>query len=113
MQLGELIEKMTTSDRLVIINAAGQVIYRGYAANFAHGTINPLRRVKRFGLDMETYKRTEKKSRVPAHDIHNYAAGSRNKVYGWEITAVKEYPQAVALEELGMKRAPQSWQYVR
>lgn len=25
MQLGELIEKMTTSDRLVIINAAGQV----------------------------------------------------------------------------------------
>lgn len=38
MQLGELIEKMTTSDRLVIINAAGQVIYRGYAANFAHGT---------------------------------------------------------------------------
>lgn len=33
MQLGELIEKMTTSDRLVIINAAGQVIYRGYAAN--------------------------------------------------------------------------------
>lgn len=52
MQLGELIEKMTTSDRLVIINAAGQVIYRGYAANFAHGTINPLRRVKRFGLDM-------------------------------------------------------------
>lgn len=52
MQLGELIEKMTTSDRLVIITAAGQVIYRGYAANFAHGTINPLRRVKRFGLGM-------------------------------------------------------------
>ena len=47
MQLGELIEKMTTSDRLVIINAAGQVIYRGYAANFAHGTINPLRRAHR------------------------------------------------------------------
>lgn len=58
MQLGELIEKMTTSDRLVIINAAGQVIYRGYAANFAHGTINPLRRVKRFGLDMETSGQT-------------------------------------------------------
>lgn len=37
MQLGELIEKMTTSDRLVIINATGQVIYRGYAANFAQG----------------------------------------------------------------------------
>ena len=42
-----------------------------------------------------------------------YAAGSRNKVYGWEITAVKEYPRTVTLEELGMKRAPQSWQYMR
>lgn len=36
-----------------------------------------------------------------------------NKVYGWEITAVKEYPRTVTLEELGMKRAPQSWQYMR
>lgn len=51
--------------------------------------------------------------RVPAHDIHNYAAGSRNKVYGWEVADVKEYPQAVTLEELGIKRAPQSWQYMR
>lgn len=64
-------------------------------------------------LEIKNFEEAEKKSRVPAHDIHNYAAGSRNKVYGWEITAVKEYPQAVALEELGMKRAPQSWQYVR
>lgn len=45
--------------------------------------------------------------------IHNYAAGSRNKVYGWEVADVKEYPRAVALEELGIKRAPQSWQYMR
>lgn len=36
-----------------------------------------------------------------------------DKVYGWEVTAVKEYPQAVALEKLGIKRAPQSWQYMR
>jgi len=64
-------------------------------------------------LEIKNFEEAEKKSRVPAHDIHNYAEGSRNKVYGWEITAVKEYPQAVALEELGMKRAPQSWQYVR
>ena len=64
-------------------------------------------------LEIKNFEEAEKKSRVPAHDIHNYAAGSRNKVYGWEITAVKEYPQAVALAELGMKRAPQSWQYVR
>ncbi len=64
-------------------------------------------------LEIKNFEEAERKSKVPAHDIHNYVAGSRNKVYGWEITAVKEYPQAVALEELGMKRAPQSWQYVR
>lgn len=50
---------------------------------------------------------------VSAHDIHNYAAGSRNKVYGWEVSTVKEYEKPMALEALGIKRAPQSWQYVR
>lgn len=82
MQLGELIEKMTTSDRLVIINAAGQVIYRGYAANFAHGTINPLRRVKRFGLGMETYKRTEKM---------------------WDWANIRELPEQIPVEQLDRK----------
>ena len=33
MMLGEAIEKIVPSDRVVIINAAGQVIFRGYAAN--------------------------------------------------------------------------------
>lgn len=30
-----------------------------------------------------------------------------------EVADVKEYPRAVALEELGIKRASQSWQYMR
>lgn len=64
-------------------------------------------------LEIKNFEEAEKKSRVPAHDIHNYAAGSRRKVYGWEVTAVKEYPRTVALEELGISRAPQSWQYMR
>ena len=59
MQLGEFVDRMTPSDRLVVINAAGHVIYRGFAANFNHTTINPLRMVKRFGIGMETYKKTE------------------------------------------------------
>lgn len=63
--------------------------------------------------EIKNFEEAERKSKVSAHDIHNYAAGSRNKVYGWEITAVKEYPRTVTLEELGMKRAPQSWQYMR
>ena len=64
-------------------------------------------------LEGKNFEEAEKKSRVPAHDIHNYAAGSRRKVYGWEITAAKEYTRTVTLAELGIKRAPQSWQYMR
>ena len=64
-------------------------------------------------LEVKNFEEAENKSRVPAHDIHNYAAGRRRKVYGWEITAVKEYPRTVTLAELGIKRAPQSWQYMR
>ena len=64
-------------------------------------------------LEIKNFEEAEKKSKVPAHDIHNYAAGSHNKVYGWEVADVKEYPRAVTLEELGIKRAPQSWQYMR
>jgi len=55
-------------------------------------------------LEIKNFEEAEKKSRVPAHDIHNYAAGSRRKVYGWEVAAVKEYPQTVALSELGNKQ---------
>ena len=56
-------------------------------------------------LEIKNFEEAEKKSKVPAHDIHNYAAGSRNKVYGWEVADVKEYPQAVTLEELGIKKS--------
>lgn len=64
-------------------------------------------------LEIKNFEEAERKSKVPAHDIHNYAAGSRNKAYGWEISTVKEYEKPLTLEELGIKRAPQSWQYVR
>lgn len=64
-------------------------------------------------LEIKNFEEAERKSKVPAHDIHNYAAGSRNKVYGWEVSAVREYEKPLTLETLGIKRAPQSWQYVR
>lgn len=49
MLLGDLIEKLTPSDRIVIINAAGQVIYRGFAANEECAGIQKARRVKKIG----------------------------------------------------------------
>lgn len=64
-------------------------------------------------LEIKNFAEAERKSRVPAHEIHNYAAGSRRKVYGWEIAEVKEYAEIKPLEALGVSRAPQSWQYMR
>ena len=59
MTLGELLEKTTKSDRIVILNAARQVIYRGYAASVEHARINEQRKVERFGIGMETYRKTD------------------------------------------------------
>lgn len=64
-------------------------------------------------LEIKNFREAEKKSMVPARDIHNYVTGGRNKVYGWEVSAVKEYEKPLPLETLGIKRAPQSWQYIR
>lgn len=58
--LGDLLTKSTPSDKMVIYNAAKQVIYRGYAANAASAGINSMRKVKCFGIGMETYRATEK-----------------------------------------------------
>lgn len=55
IRLGDIMDKLTPSDRVVIYNAARQVVYRGYAANAVHGTLNPQRRIKKMGLGMETY----------------------------------------------------------
>ena len=42
-------------------------------------------------LEIKNFEEAEKKSKVPAHDIHNYAAGSRNKVYGCMVTGSASY----------------------
>ena len=52
IRLGDILDKLTPSDRVVIYNAAGQVVYRGYAANAVHGALNPQRRIKKMGLGM-------------------------------------------------------------
>ncbi|MBQ0067589.1 MAG: hypothetical protein KBS60_05365 [Phascolarctobacterium sp.] len=60
LRLGDVVDAITPSDRVVIYNAAKQVVYRGYAATALHSGIDSNRKVKRFGLGMETYRATEK-----------------------------------------------------
>ena len=64
-------------------------------------------------LEIKNFREAEGKSLVPARDIHSYATGGRNNVYGWGVSAVEEYEKPLPLATLGIKRAPQSWQYMR
>lgn len=49
IRLGDILDKLTPSDRLVIYNAARQVVYRGFAANAMHSGLNEQRRIKKNG----------------------------------------------------------------
>lgn len=51
---------------------------------------------------------------VSLDEIEKYKAKGRGKLYGWEICGVDEYgPDWLYPEDLHIKRAPQSWQFVR
>ncbi len=60
IRLGDILDKLTPSDRVVIYNAAGQVVYRGYAANAVHGALNPQRRIKKMDW---VWKHTEPRNK--------------------------------------------------
>ena len=43
-----------------------------------------------------------------------YKARGRGKLYGWEIRGIDEYgPDWLLPEDLHVKKAPQSWQYIK
>lgn len=50
------------------------------------------------------------RSMVPLQELIAYADGG--EVYAWTIDDVVVYDTPMELEELGVKRAPQSWMYV-
>ncbi len=47
-------------------------------------------------------------------EIEAYKARGRGNLYGWEIRRIDEYgPDWLRLEDLHVKKAPQSWQYIK
>ncbi len=106
MMLGEAIEKIVPSDRIVIINAAGQVIFRGFAANADNAGIRKTRRVKRYGIGMETYKATEKMwdwskadalpPQVPVEQFAEYKVGELKHILYIRIELDNEFTEGRA-----------------
>ena len=52
----------------------------------------------------------ERESCVSARELIQYSNGSL--LYAWHISALKIYDKLKELSEFGLKRPPQSWQYV-
>lgn len=44
--------------------------------------------------------------------LKKYAGESGNALWGWVVSGVQEYEKPVPLESYGIKRPPQSWQYL-
>ena len=105
--LGEAIEKakkeMGPDVVIMIVNAAGQVIFRGYAANTESAGIRKTRRVKRYGIGMETYKATEKMwdwkridalpPQVPVEQFGEYKVGELKHILYIRIELDNEFTE--------------------
>lgn len=101
LYLEDVMAKITESERIVIENAAQQVIYRGYAANFGYADIRKGRRVARVGIGMETYRATDKMwdwdksdrlpEQVPFESIPEFKVGELSHILYLQIQLVSDF----------------------
>ena len=56
-------------------------------------------------------KMLEDKACVSEKEIFEYSKG-KGKIAAWEIKDTQKFDRAIPIEELGIKRAPMSWQYI-
>lgn len=104
MMLGETIEKIVPSDRIMVINAAGQVVFRGFAGNIEGAGLRKSRRVKRMGIGLETYKETENMwdwskidrlpPQVPVEQFGEYGTGQLKHILYIRIELENEFEEA-------------------
>ncbi len=59
----------------------------------------------------ENIDEIEKNSNLTLADIMRYAEGKN--VYGWSIQKLEIFDKLKELSEFGLKKAPQSWCYVK
>jgi hypothetical protein len=90
VEVGDILASMPGSDRIVIMNAARNVIYRGYAAN-ALESIDTSRKVDRMKQAMEVYRKEE---------------------VLWDWTRIKELPQSLTPEQTLKYSTDQLTQFV-
>ena len=60
VKLREFLEAHTPSDRLLIIDSAGNEIYRGFVGCIQYGNINGNMEIRQFGLGTDIFKKGKK-----------------------------------------------------
>lgn len=101
MTLGEVLEKITNSNRVVVTNAARQVIYRGYVASMNMAKIDRQRKIHRIEIGMETYRKTDKMwdwartepldEQIPAEQFSQFAVGELEHIIYIKIELENEF----------------------
>lgn len=79
MCLGALTKRLRGSERIVVENAARNVLYRGWAGNFWTAKIDRKRKVDSVSIGVETYRKTD-------------------ELWDWENT--KSLPEEVPMEQI-------------
>ena len=46
------------------------------------------------------------------YELKKYA-GCKKEIFGWKFYKVRKFDTPKSLEEFGLKRPPQSWQYLK
>lgn len=63
--LGQILQRMVKSERLLIVDEAGNESYRGFVANFEYSALDKLKPVKEMRLETNVFRRGNLLARVP------------------------------------------------
>lgn len=65
ISLGQVLDTMLNSQRLLVVEEEGKELYKGYVANFTYSTVDRSLQVKEIGLATEVLPKAKKTDRLP------------------------------------------------
>lgn len=95
IQLGQVIRTMPPSLRLLITEAGGREIYKGYVANLVHSSIEDSALVKEIGLSTEVFPKPKDKlpmrERIPVPaEMLTYFPFANMEVVVWQKIVIEK-----------------------
>ena len=63
--LGQVIQRMINSERLLIVDESGKELYRGFVGNFGYSALDAAALVKKIQLETNTFRRGNPSDKIP------------------------------------------------